>query len=149
MQSILAFVALPWSTKILYGLISDNLPIMGSRRKSYLLIGALLQFLTMIALSINSTSNLNFAIGCLFISNLSVAFSDVIVDSLMVIQSRKYPEKGADELNSFSWTCYSMGGLSGALLAAILTERYEPKYCFFYSSLMGFVMAAVATRLNV
>ena len=85
MQSILAFTGLPWSIKIIYGLISDNLPIMGSRRKSYLLIGALLQFLTMIALTISSTGNLNFAIGCLFMSNMSVALSDVIVDSLMVI----------------------------------------------------------------
>ena len=41
-QTIQAFTFLPWSLKIVYGLISDNFPIYGSRRKSYLLIGALL-----------------------------------------------------------------------------------------------------------
>ena len=84
-QSIMATIMLPWSIKLLYGLISDNFVICGSRRKSYLLIGALTQFLSMIALAFNSTGNLHFTIACLFLSNLSVAFSDVIVDSLMVI----------------------------------------------------------------
>lgn len=41
-QSIMAFIAIPWSTKIVYGLISDNFPICGSRRKSYLVIAAFL-----------------------------------------------------------------------------------------------------------
>ena len=84
-QNIMSFIALPWSIKILYGLISDNFPICGSRRKSYLLIAALMQFLSMVVLTLYSTSDLNTAVACLFASNLSVAFADVIVDSLMVI----------------------------------------------------------------
>ena len=40
-QTLSAFAALPWSIKIFYGLISDNFPIFGSKRKSYLLIMAL------------------------------------------------------------------------------------------------------------
>ena len=50
MQSIHATVALPWSFKIVYGLISDNVPICGSRRKSYLIIFSFLQFISMIVL---------------------------------------------------------------------------------------------------
>ena len=88
MQSLTAFIALPWSIKILYGLISDNFPVFGSRRKSYLLIAAFLQFFSMAGLTYNSTGNLNLAVGFLFMSNLSVALADVIVDSLMIIQSR-------------------------------------------------------------
>ena len=103
----------------------------------------------MIILTLNSTSNLHLAVACLFASNLSVAFADVIVDSLMCIQSRKNPKTGSEELNSFSWTCYSIGAFSGSFAAAFLTENYEPKYCYAYSCLMGFVMAFVASRLNV
>ena len=104
----------------------------------------------MVALCIQSTTgHLQFTIGCLFLSNLSVAFSDVIVDSLMVIQARKFPAKGADELSTFSWTCLAMGGLSGSVIAAFITQSYEPKYCFLYSSIMGLVMAIVAYKLNV
>ena len=51
-QTLQAFTFLPWSIKLLYGLISDNVPIMGSRRKSYLLIMSLLQFVSMIVLGV-------------------------------------------------------------------------------------------------
>ena len=149
MQSLTAFIALPWSIKILYGLISDNFPVFGSRRKSYLLIAAFLQFFSMAGLTYNSKGDLNLAVGFLFMSNLSVALADVIVDSLMVIQSRQYPNEGAEELNAYTWTCFSMGGFFGSIAAAFLTESYEPKYCFLYSCIMGFVMAFVAWRLNI
>ena len=84
-QTIQAFTFLPWSIKIFYGLISDNIPIFGSRRKSYLLIMAVVQFLSMVCLSVQQADNERFAVWMLFLSNLSIAFSDVIVDSLMVI----------------------------------------------------------------
>ena len=103
----------------------------------------------MITLTMNSIGNLHFTVMLLFLSNISVAFSDVIVDSLMVIQSRNFPEEGPEELNAFSWTCFSIGGLLGSTVAAVLTQNYEPKYCFLYSSVMGFVIAAVALRLNI
>lgn len=85
----------------------------------------------------------------LFFSNVSIAFSDVIVDSLMVIQARRYPEDGSEELNAFSWTCMSIGGLVGSFAAAILTEEYEPGYCFLFSSGMGLVIFVVAIKMSV
>ena len=85
----------------------------------------------------------------LFFSNLSIAFSDVIVDSLMVIQARRHPEDGSEDLNTFSWTWMSVGGLAGSLIAAVLTESYEPRYCFLFSSFMSFFIAILAVRLNV
>ena len=122
---------------------------MGSRRKSYLLIAALLQFVTMIVMGLQQADNESLATWMLFFSNVSIAFSDVIVDSLMVIQARRYPEDGSEDLNGFSWTCMSIGGIFGSVTAAFLTESYEPRYCFLFSSVMGLIIAFVATRLNV
>ena len=34
-------IALPWSLKIFYGIISDNIPIFGLKRKPYLIFFAL------------------------------------------------------------------------------------------------------------
>ena len=84
-QVLMAFIGIPWSLKLFYGIISDNLPVFGSRRRSYLLIFATIQFLSMVGLSILSTGSENSAAFMLFLTSLSVAFSDVIVDSLMVI----------------------------------------------------------------
>ena len=78
---------MPWSFKIIYGLISDNFPIFGSRRKSYLLIGSFTQFFTMLYLTFyeHDGGNEIIVVFCLTINSLCVAFMDVIVDSLMVI----------------------------------------------------------------
>ena len=96
-QRLSSIVHLPWAVKILYGLISDNFPIYGSRRKSYLFLAALIYVISMNAMVYNQ-SDVQLATICLFMSNLSVAFSDVIVDSLMVIQSRRSPEDGSEDL---------------------------------------------------
>ena len=52
-QKLSSIIALPWAIKILYGLITDNFPICGSRRKSYLLIGALIYTVSMNAMVYN------------------------------------------------------------------------------------------------
>ena len=46
-QRLRAIIAIPWAIKIVYGLISDNLPICGSRRKSYIFIAALVYTISM------------------------------------------------------------------------------------------------------
>lgn len=39
-QLLTTFVFMPWSFKILYGITSDNFPLCGSRRKSYIVVGS-------------------------------------------------------------------------------------------------------------
>ena len=84
-QNIQAFVAIPWSIKIIYGLISDNFSICGSKRKSYILIAALLQMVAYLILACLRAKNVFIASWCLFFANMSVAFSDVLVDALMCV----------------------------------------------------------------
>ena len=147
-QRLTGIIMMPWAIKILYGLISDNLPICGSRRKSYLFVAAMVYTISMNTMVYNQ-SNANLAIFCLFMSNMSVAFSDVIVDSLMVIQSRRSPEDGSEVLQTWSWCCLSVGGFCGSILAAIITENYNPAICYQITGLMGFVIAIFAYRLDV
>ena len=75
-QALISFSMIPWSIKLLYGLISDNVPILGSRRKSYLLIMSFAQFLSMgvIGSLAMTKSNESFAVWALFFANLAGAF---------------------------------------------------------------------------
>lgn len=91
-----SFIAFPWSIKIFYGIISDNLPIMGSKRKSYLVILSVLQFFTMQIMVFYTGTNYYFTAFLLMLNNLSIAAMDVIVDSIMVVQSRKDSEEGSE-----------------------------------------------------
>jgi MFS family permease len=85
----------------------------------------------------------------LLIFNFSVAFADVIVDSLMVIQARKNPRYGAGELNAFMGTILAIGGFLGSIIAAIVTEYYDPRYCFALSSFIGLSIAYTTWKLDL
>ena len=80
-----SIIGLPWSLKILYGIISDNVPIYGSRRKSYLVIMSALQLFAMLLLACYDGLEEKFSTFLLMIISLTVAVMDVIVDSIMVI----------------------------------------------------------------
>lgn len=49
---------------------------------------------------------------------------DVIVDAIMVVQSRAFPENGSEDLQSYSWACLGLGGVVGSIIAAILLDAY-------------------------
>lgn len=147
-QTLGAFIAIPWSFRILYGLISDNVPLFGSRRKSYLQICAVLQFVCMIGLAVIDIKSEIIAVWLLFMFSITMAFSDVIVDSLMVIQARKDPRLGAGELNAFMATMLAIGGLCGSIIAGVLTENYDPRYCFVLSSIIGLSIVYSSIKLD-
>ena len=83
-----------------------------------------------------------------FLANLSGAYLDVLVDALMVIQSRKDEEDGSEQLQSLSWGAMGAGGMTGSLVAGFLTENYHPKWCFFWYSWMGLVVTITACFLT-
>jgi MFS family permease len=144
-------ITLPWIFKIVYGLISDNFPIFGSKRRSYLVILAVAQFVGLQTVSYYTYSGGASATICtclLTISSLSIAAMDVIADSIMVVQSRRFPEAGSVELQTYSWSCLGLGGIVGSVSAAILTERYDPSYSFFAASLPALVSLICSAKLS-
>ena len=85
MTMYMSMIHIPWSIKIIYGLISDNIPIAGTRRKSYIVIMGILQFVSLISIYfVNDASALTVAI-LLFMACLSEAFVIVVADAIMCI----------------------------------------------------------------
>ena len=148
LQTLLATVHIPWSCKIVFGFISDNVPICGSKRKSYLIICALLQIFSMLTLSVFTYDSVSLAATCTFLTTLSIAFSDVIVDSLIVIQARKDPDNGSAYLSTFTWSCQAAGGLTGAISAAFLTQDNDPKVCFIIYAFLGLILLFASMQLR-
>lgn len=85
----------------------------------------------------------------LTVSSLTVAVNDVIVDSLMVIQSRRYPTDGSEQLQAYSWSCLALGGITGSVLAAFLTQNNQSNYCFLAASIPAAVLVVVTWRLTL
>ena len=80
-----AVISLPWSLKLIYGIITDNVKIFGLRRKPYLIFFGFLQFFMMACLYFFDHDNPLEVVAYLFVTSLAMAFSNVVVDAILVI----------------------------------------------------------------
>ena len=69
----------------MYGLISDNVPLCGTRRKSWLIIMGILQFLSLMSLFIFEFEDPLMVALLLATASMSEAFVNVVSDAIMVI----------------------------------------------------------------
>ena len=84
MASYMSMLSVTWSIKILYGLISDNFPIMGSRRKSYIIMAGIIQFASMMSIFVLNIST-GIAVALLIAAtSMTIAFSNVVVDAILI-----------------------------------------------------------------
>lgn len=85
MTLYMSIIHIPWSVKIIYGLISDNVPIMGTRRKSYIVLMGILQFCSLAFIFAFTDSGALSVAVCLTLAALSEAFVNVVADAIMCI----------------------------------------------------------------
>ena len=52
---------------------------------------------------------------------ITCASTDVLADSLMVVEAKKDPLRGSEDLQTFSFTANSIFGVLGAILGAVFT----------------------------
>ena len=84
-EMFLGIISIPWSFKIIYGLISDNYKIFGSKRKGHLLMNAGCCIVVMSAIIIFGMHfGKYFVTSCVFISQLNIAYIDTVTDALTV-----------------------------------------------------------------
>ncbi len=117
-------VGLPWSLKLLYGAVSDGIPLRGLRRKPYVILASFLS-----AVSWAGFAWLPQGKGFLFLfattANIGFALTDVVTDALIVENST---DSNAQVYQSLAWGFRSfgavLGGVSGGWLAGHLPYRW-------------------------
>lgn len=95
MARLNSLVHLPWSIKIIYGLITDNVVFIGTKRKSYLVLMGLLQFFSLMTLFAKDDLPSMGVSVCLMFASLSEAFVNVVADAIMCVQARRDKESGS------------------------------------------------------
>jgi MFS family permease len=118
----LAIASLPWVIKPLYGLVSDYVPLLGYRRKTWLMLLNLLGasgFLWLSGLTDSGT-----LITALTLTAFGTAASDVIIDALMV-------EKGAEtgltaRFQGTQWFWFKISAVITALVGGFLAASFKP-----------------------
>ena len=144
---LLGVVALPWIVKPLFGFLSDGLPILGYRRRPYIILSGLLGTLSWIALA-TIVHNPIAAAATIMLSSLSVAVSDVIADSLVVERARSESNSNVGSLQSLCWGVSALGGLITAYLSGYLLENFTAHTIFLITASFPLIVSAVAWLIH-
>ncbi|MEH2193311.1 MAG: folate/biopterin family MFS transporter [Nostoc sp.] len=142
-STLLGIVFLPWMIKPVFGFISDGLPIFGYRRRPYLILSGILGTASWVSLAtiVNTSWAATLAIA---LGSLSVAMSDVIVDSLVVERARGESQAKAGSLQSLCWGASAIGGLITAYFSGLLLQYFSTRTVFGITALFPLIVSGVA-----
>ncbi|XP_073301271.1 folate-biopterin transporter 1, chloroplastic-like [Primulina huaijiensis] len=139
--------SLPWLVKPLYGFISDSIPLFGYRRRSYLVLSGLLGALSwaLMATFVDSKYGVAF---CILLGSLSVAFSDVVVDSMIVERARGESQSTSGSLQSLCWGSSAFGGIVSSYFSGSLVGTYGVRFVFGLTAMLPLITSAVAVLVK-
>jgi MFS family permease len=128
--ALMALLAVPWTIKPVFGLLSDFVPLFGSRRRNYLLLAngmaaASLLLLAFIPLAPGSRWLL-FAL--LLPTTMAIALGDVIVDALMVEKGQPLGLTG--RFQSIQWTAANAALLLTGVLGGYVAQERLQSFAF-------------------
>jgi len=146
-SALLGIVALPWIIKPVFGFVSDGLPIFGYRRRPYLVLSGLLGAASWVSLAtiVHTPMGATLAIA---LGSLSVAVSDVIVDSLVVERVRAESQAEAGSLQSLCWGASAFGGLITAYFSGFLLEHVTTRTVFWITASFPLIVSVVAWLIS-
>lgn len=146
-SALLGIIALPWVIKPIFGFISDGVPIFGYRRRPYLIISGLLGAIAWFSLAtiVHDPLTATLAIG---LNSISMAFSDVIADSMVVERARQESSANTGSLQSLCWGVSALGGLITAYFSGLLLESFSPYTIFGITAFFPILVTITAWLIN-
>ena len=146
-SALFGIVVLPWVIKPVFGFFSDGFPIFGYRRRPYLILSGILGALAWVGMATVVHSSWA-AVTAILLSSLSVAVSDVIVDSLVVERARAESQSEAGSLQSICWGASAFGGLITAYFSGFLLEHFTTRTVFWITATFPLIVSGVAWLIS-
>jgi len=117
----ISVLSIAWAIKPLYGLLTDFVPIAGSRRRSYLLLTTAVASISLTVVYLLPLTSEAAALLLLLLlpSAVAIAFSDVVIDAMMVAAGQ--PRGMTGRLQSIQWSsmyaAMILTGVAGGMLS--------------------------------
>lgn len=128
----LSILTIPWVIKPVFGLISDFIPILGYRRKSYLFLAnglAVLGYLWLTGLT-----EVTMIVTALMLTAVGMAVSSTVCGALMVETGKKYEASG--HFVNQQWKWFYIAAFVSALGGGLLTQYLSPATAFHTAALL-------------
>jgi MFS family permease len=127
------WLGLPWSMKMVAGVASDTLPVFGSRRLAYLLLGAACSIAGFAALATVVDAKGGYLAAMLLVT-VGFMIQDVVADALSVEVARDDEELG--QIQALGRMALLVGGISVGYLSGVLAEHIGPRHTFAVAMLL-------------
>jgi MFS family permease len=131
----LSILTFPWIIKPLYGLLSDYVPLLGYRRKTWLMTMnalACLGFLWLTGLSAPAM-----IVWAMMLTAFGTAASDVIVDALMVEKGKALNATG--RFQSVQWFWFYVASIGTSLIGGYLCSIFPPSQALQIAAVITFL----------
>lgn len=138
--AVSAVAGFPWVIKIFYGILSDTYPLLGFRRKSYLILFSSISVLGWACLVL-LPSDKQWILMSMMLANLGFAATDVITDGLVVEHSNEFT---SPIYQSIAWGSRSVGAVASGFTGGWLAQHWEPKQVFMLTMCLPLMVSFVA-----
>uniref|UniRef100_A0A7S0EYR4 Major facilitator superfamily (MFS) profile domain-containing protein n=1 Tax=Hanusia phi TaxID=3032 RepID=A0A7S0EYR4_9CRYP len=143
LSTITSLTALPWTIKPLYGFLSDGWPILGYRRKPYLIISGILGSVSWFCMAV-LVNDVWFGFVCMFIASMGMAVSNVIAEGMVVEKSRGQTQEFASHLQAFVHGAQAIGGIIAAYFGGFLLQYLADRHMFMLCAVFPLTIIVVA-----
>jgi len=138
---------IPWFIKPVYGLLSDFVPLFGTRRRSYFLIMSAMAALAAVTVSLMPGASYVTLATMITLLWLGVGFTDVLTDALMVENGQRVGLTGV--FQSVQWGALSAASILVGVGGGYLAERRAFAAAFALVAcfpVVSFLMALLVVR---
>ena len=148
MQFTTSIIACPFVLKMFYGIFTEAFPICGSTKKSYIILIGIAHLSVLAPCFLFKFESVQvfvfFTTAQIFCSGVL----DVVIDGLIVVQARLDPKNGAQDLQVFVFTFWSIAGMIGFVIGGLLTQHGMANYCFLIMVISTFLVDVAACFLD-
>jgi MFS family permease len=116
-------MAVPWCFKVIYGFLSDCIPINGQRRKPYFMSGWLIYIASNLILMITPIPSIQLTTLLVFLQTAGYMLADVMTDALIVERSRFETQETRGAMQSTGYIIRFFGSTVGASIGAVVYNK--------------------------
>jgi MFS family permease len=138
-----SLTSIPWMIKPIYGFLSDNFPILGYKRKSYIILSCILSITTALTLGLTGSLPIAMFICILVIDAFGGAIKDVAIDGVMVEEGKKYNLTG--KIQAIQWGSLTLASVITGVGGGYIATRFDYHMAFLLIAL--FPMAILGLSL--
>lgn len=135
-----AITLIGWAIKPLWGIISDFFPILGYRRKSYLIVTTLLAAGVWLSLGQMENYTVQTLLFLFALSSVAYAFMDVICDALMIEQGK--PHNLTGRFQSIQWGAVYIASIIAGYAGGWVAQNLKPQEVFSINAVFPLIILA-------